>query len=213
VQWDGSALSLRWNRAAAAIRTAGGGVVWIDDGGEQRRLILSRDELTEGSIAYWPSSGDVNFRLEVTDGRNTASESVRAVRAPRADIGQPQTRTPESPLPARVDMEVMRRQAKLTELPRALHTILPPLSETTWKALRDEVTVDVRVDLDAAGKIRRVELASKPTGANREWNERALDASRRWAFAPARNGSRKVASSVVLHYHFGNPEMAQARVR
>jgi hypothetical protein len=47
------------------IRGANRGVLWIDDGSRRRHLDLKAEDLTQGSIQYWPSNSDVDFKLEV----------------------------------------------------------------------------------------------------------------------------------------------------
>jgi hypothetical protein len=90
--WAGSSLRIEWDRNSTPVRRASGGVLWIDDGEHHRRLDLGTDDLTQGSIQYWPTSGDVAFRLAVFTPETTASESVRAVSVPipaRAQIAEP----------------------------------------------------------------------------------------------------------------------------
>ena len=79
VDRDAGALRVRWDRGAAAIRNARSATLWINDGARQDRLTLDTAQLRQGSVAYWPSNDDVNFRLEVLDARRTVTESVRVV--------------------------------------------------------------------------------------------------------------------------------------
>ena len=82
VTWTGSSLDLRWDRHSQSIRRANGAVLTIDDGEQHRRLELALDDLTQGSIQYWPTSTDVAFRLDVFTSDATDSESVRVVNIP-----------------------------------------------------------------------------------------------------------------------------------
>ena len=63
---DGSNLSIRWDRQAAAIRNALSGVLVIEDGTSSRPVALSRVELETGSVVYPPNTRRVKLRLELT---------------------------------------------------------------------------------------------------------------------------------------------------
>lgn len=90
---DSSALSLRversagdllltWNRESDAIKNAAHGTLSIVDGDQHENVALDVSQLRTGSIAYTPSTGDVEFQLAVT-GQNSAqvqSESLRVLR-------------------------------------------------------------------------------------------------------------------------------------
>jgi len=75
----GKSLRLSWDHSA--VEQAGGALLWIKDGPEERRFELDAFQLSEGSVAYWPRSGDVTFRLELPQGGSRVSESVRAIGA------------------------------------------------------------------------------------------------------------------------------------
>lgn len=81
---EGDALRLHWDRTAPRIQTARSGALWITDGEHQEVLNLDAGQLRTGSILYWPSSADVNFRLDVTGGEGGTSESIRAISVPHS---------------------------------------------------------------------------------------------------------------------------------
>jgi hypothetical protein len=60
--------------------------------------------------------------------------------------------------------------------------------------------------------VKHAELASKHVEGPREFSDLALAASRHWTFVPARTGERSVASTILLHYRFGNPAQPAARL-
>ena len=62
---EGSNLSVRWNREAAAVRAAQKGVLEIEDGGRTKPVDLDSAQLSNGSILFTNSSGKVRFRLIV----------------------------------------------------------------------------------------------------------------------------------------------------
>jgi len=82
---EGGSLRLHWNGNAPAVKNAARAVLRIDDGGAQEKLQLDPAQLSGGSIAYWPRSRDVNFRLEVSGPSGYLAESVRAVGVPGAE--------------------------------------------------------------------------------------------------------------------------------
>jgi hypothetical protein len=63
VERTGENLTVRWNPAAPAIRSASNGVLEIDDGGETKRVELDRANLSGGSMVYRNTSGQIRFRL------------------------------------------------------------------------------------------------------------------------------------------------------
>ncbi|MBM3773561.1 MAG: hypothetical protein FJW37_00170 [Acidobacteria bacterium] len=75
----GNQLRLSWDRSSPAVRDARRGTLWIVDGGRRQELELDSGQLQYGSFAYWPTSRDVNFQLEVVGVLGAVSESVRTL--------------------------------------------------------------------------------------------------------------------------------------
>jgi hypothetical protein len=73
---EGGRLSLGWEREARAVQTGQCGILWIADGGIQRRLILDASQLRAGKLFYWPASKDVSFEIQVSEGENRGDETV-----------------------------------------------------------------------------------------------------------------------------------------
>jgi TonB family protein len=213
----GSSLHLQWNRDSPLIRGALRGVLWIGDGSQRRQIDLKAEDLKQGSIQYWPSSSDVDFKLEVLRPSGGASESIRALSIPLPALMETHARVPAPvrtvPAPfATVDFEVPRGRKQVTT-PQPLYRVIPADRADLRSRLKRRVAVDVRVDIDAAGKVKRAELVSKHSDAQREFESLALGASRGWTFTPARNGARRVPSQAVLHYHFESPPAMAAELR
>src|SRR5206468_11209815 len=72
-------LRLWWNRDSPIIQGAPAGVLWITDGARHLRVDLDKRLLSNGSIVYVPTEGDVEFELEVPANGRLVSESVRAL--------------------------------------------------------------------------------------------------------------------------------------
>lgn len=75
---------------------------------------------------------------------------------------------------------------------------------------RDEARVDVKVYIDATGKVEYGELLSNETRANRDLATLAVFSARRWQFTPARLADEPVSAEAVLHFKFfpDSPQMA-----
>ncbi len=79
VERSGPYLQVNWNRTAPAVLRAERGVLEITDGAHRKELRLDAGQVRTGSVAYAPLSGDVSFRLDLTGGGDTVSESLRVV--------------------------------------------------------------------------------------------------------------------------------------
>jgi len=108
VEPSGTDLLLTWNKNSAAIANATHGVLSINDGDKHENYDMDPTQLTTGSIIYTPVSGDVSFRMEVTDKNQTKTltESVRSLR------------TRPSPMPdGKTPASASTTQAKTTQPP------------------------------------------------------------------------------------------------
>jgi len=96
---EGGRLRLGWEREARAVQAGQCGILWIADGGIQRRLILDANQLRAGKLFYWPANKDVSFEIQLSEGEKRGGETVcgneaiaphepeerRAGREPRAE--------------------------------------------------------------------------------------------------------------------------------
>ena len=105
--------------------------------------------------------------------------------------------------PITVPPAVPERPASVAYVPpRPINQAQPTLPREISKMLYGEATVDVRVKIDATGRVAGVEAVSKP-GPLRPFLERAaLDAARLWRFSPAMMGDRPVAGETVVQFTF-----------
>jgi len=70
-------LTVKWNRDAAAVRSAQKGLLEIEDGAYAKPVDLDQAHLQSGSIVYRNSSNTVHFRLMVyLNGRLTVTENI-----------------------------------------------------------------------------------------------------------------------------------------
>ena len=66
-------------------------------------------------------------------------------------------------------------------------------------------SIDVRVYVDPAGRVQYAELETEASSVDSDLAALAVFSARRWQFAPAHLGDRKVPGEVVLRYRFGTP--------
>ena len=262
--------------------------MWIKDGQDTQRLELDAKQLSEGSVVYWPSHGDVDFRFEMASPGGSVSESIRAIGGPTkpavADLSaaavtvKPRAAPVHSGKPPRRNRVVAasRPVARALALPRAkppsgtagsipdapavpaevaatdsgkvlnsiapvksgegadpvvqvrvepvtgAHRSIPLIGRLSRRAdyvapsaLRDpglpnlshrqilrDVNINVKVYVNAAGKVDYSEVISKVAEADRDLASLAMFAGRRWEFVPARSAGSAVAGEVILHYRF-----------
>src|SRR5260370_27549140 len=69
-------LSLGWKREARAVPIGQCGILWITDGGIQRRIILDASQLRAGKLFYWPANKDVSFVIHLAEGESRGGEAV-----------------------------------------------------------------------------------------------------------------------------------------
>jgi len=97
---SGGGLRLSWDHQVSS--HFGNAVLWIHDGTDQQRIELDSHELSQGSVAYFPRTNDVNFRLDLLSSTERLSESVRAIGVQpsvAAVPGPPALASQPSPLP------------------------------------------------------------------------------------------------------------------
>jgi hypothetical protein len=86
-------LTLSWDRRAKPVEMARRGRLSVIDGGYERSVELSANQVRAGRLFYLASSGDVQFRLEIEqpDGRSVAeSISFLSVSAPLPAVDLPE---------------------------------------------------------------------------------------------------------------------------
>jgi outer membrane biosynthesis protein TonB len=64
-------------------------------------------------------------------------------------------------------------------------------------------TIEVRVSIDATGRVTRVE-AKPQRGVNSAVRKSIESSARSWTFKPARQGDEPIPSEFVLQFHFAN---------
>lgn len=105
-------LLLTWNRSSPPVQRAHRGSLTVQDGPQQKAIILDPSQLRTGSILYTPTSGDVVLRLDVFgEGNEVFSESVRVLASvPAAAASAPAP--PPAPQPASPPVVTPTRQER-----------------------------------------------------------------------------------------------------
>jgi CheY-like chemotaxis protein len=73
---EGDGLRLSWDGSAPGIRPGRCGILWIADGGTQRRVILDVSQLRAGTVFYWPHTNYVSIRLNISDANKGLGAAV-----------------------------------------------------------------------------------------------------------------------------------------
>jgi hypothetical protein len=87
--------------------------------------------------------------------------------------------------------------------PAPIHQDKPAVPPELRRRVTSEVSIDVKVFVNRAGKVEYAELLSNGTGANRDLASLAVFSSRRWQFSPASRDGAPVPAEVVLRFRFG----------
>lgn len=82
-----------------------------------------------------------------------------------------------------------------------LHQVVPAVPRKARDTIQGKVRVRVRVRVSPSGSVAGATLDSP--GPSRYFAKLALEAARRWKFAPAKADGREVASEWILRFEFG----------
>jgi TonB family protein len=111
----------------------------------------------------------------------------QAAPAQPAPIPQPPPRVQTAPPAATPRDEILQR-------------VLPEVPGPSLRTIQGRVKVSVRVDVDAAGNVAGAKLDS--AGPSKYFAQFALQAARRWKFAPATGDNSDQPRQWVLHFEF-----------
>jgi TonB family protein len=118
--------------------------------------------------------------------------------APPARSPEP---APESRIRVAVDAVSRTRAGKFVP-PTAVREERPVVPATLARQISREVSIEVKVYVDRAGKVEYAELLSNAARDNRELASLAVFASRRWQFAPAQRDGKPMPGEAVLRFRF-----------
>ena len=89
---------------------------------------------------------------------------------------------------------------------------MPNVSDSANRTIHGKVDVVVRVDVSASGTVENANLDSR--GHSRYFNEKALEAARKWRFKPAQRDGQAVPSVWTVRFRFvrSGPEVHAVEV-
>jgi Gram-negative bacterial TonB protein C-terminal len=194
----GSAWQVSWNPHATALHDARSVQMFVRAGDDQNRIDLSPHDLSAGIYKYEPSGNDVTFRLEVVESSGRISaESFRFVRGDLPHDAPPvAAHAPKAP-PAAPSTPARRIE------PKVIHRAPPVIAAGVRPRLTSPVALDVRVAIDARGRVTSAAPVVKPRkGLETYLAGTAVKAARLWRFEPARENGKPVAGAQTLHFVF-----------
>ena len=127
---------------------------------------------------------------------SSPKESARASVAAPAPAALRSTAAPSTPVTTNVDAKSSDAVAK----GEVLDQILPDVSQKAQATIRGTVRTSVKLHVDAAGNVTGAELFS--TGPSKYFADLALNAARRWDFAPAKRDGHNVPSDWLVRFEF-----------
>jgi TonB family protein len=122
----------------------------------------------------------------------TATAPAQVPQAPPAPVAQPAP----APQPA---PRVQAAPPAATPRDEILQRVLPEVPGQALRTIQGRVKVSLRVDVDASGNVAAATLDS--AGPSKYFAQLALQAARRWKFAPAPGDSDR-RREWVLHFEF-----------
>jgi hypothetical protein len=228
---EGERMRVVWDRNAPILREADSGVLSIRDGSFLRNFPLTSRQLRDpNDIIYSPSTSEVELKLEVRGSKIAKqSQSVLVVLGPRQDPDAVATRPPidaevvDEPQPKSVPAPpavaarlipavIIKREtgqgirSGSYRPPHPLGEIRATIPGQAQPLIRGPVEIDVRVAIDARGKVVEAKPVSQ-TGsfsglpAQQALITRALlNAASNSSFQPAQINSQAVPSELTLGF-------------
>jgi hypothetical protein len=95
------------------------------------------------------------------------------------------------------------RQVPQVQQPQVRRKVQPTVSPSLVAMLKRRVDLQVRVQVDANGRVTAAEPVGPLTGMGDFLARSAVNAARNWTFEPARRGTVALPSEVVLKFSFG----------
>ncbi|MBV8808564.1 MAG: TonB family protein [Acidobacteriaceae bacterium] len=86
--------------------------------------------------------------------------------------------------------------------PRPLKQVVPSQANFGYLELSRPVDIEVRVRIDARGKVAEAQVVNTPSGNENVLTSAALSAAKQWLFEPAQMGGDRVPSDHRIVFHF-----------
>jgi hypothetical protein len=148
-----------------------------------------------------PAAAPLNSAAATEAPKPAVANPPVAAEAPKPPAAKPAAEAPK-PAPARTDVGL---QTGDYAPPRPVQQTVPSLSANVRALLTREYIVDVKVNLDSAGRVLRAEPVRTEQNVPGYLGTSAAAAARLWRFEPARRGAVPVPSEIVLQFRFSPP--------
>jgi TonB family protein len=154
----------------------------------QRSALPSAQESQQDSLQAASEKQSVK-KDQSSTGTAPASASLRAA------VARPD-HAPSAPFVSNRDATIASGAVTPGEV---LNQVVPEVSQKSRNTIRGTVRVVIKVHVDSSGSVSAAEVASGPS---RFFADTALQAARRWDFAPAKVDGHAVPSEWLLHFDF-----------
>ena len=169
-----------------------------------RGLVLPREEPAPAAATVTlPDAPAVHAAVAPPPPSSTAFLKTPAP-VNRPDVAELPVRVSVEAVPAsRRSFPAILRRSPVSDYvpPVALHD--PGLVSPAHRSIAGNVRIDVKVYVNAAGKVDYSEMLSEVAESDRDLAALAVFSARRWEFIPARTSEGRVAGEMILHYRFG----------
>lgn len=207
VEKSGSGLAVNWNFEAPLFRNAGNVTLEIQDGGEQRKIALSRSERA-GTLFYTPHDPAVTLRLVIdsaTPGEPRKTEVIR--------LGAQNEQIAKAPVEqVAAEPPVKAQEAALPEETRA-RTESPPVSVWRVRAFAPPslskklptggIEIPVYVKIAPSGKVTASSTRKYDEALEFELANIATRAAMQWKFRPMKKrDGNQIYRDFVIHFRF-----------
>ncbi|MBV9745955.1 MAG: energy transducer TonB [Acidobacteriia bacterium] len=180
-------LRFQWN----PVLEGSSGMLTVHDGGHTLQIPLNRQQLESGNTIYYPETASVEARLEIyRDENHFIGESIATKLTGVAAFPDAATSLQAAKNPVQYVAAVPIRKVR-PAVPASLRSKLP-----------ESVSVEVKVQIDAAGKVTRAAPVGDLTDTQKLLAPGTVEAARLWSFEPARRNGQRVESESTLKFDF-----------
>ncbi|MEP6716486.1 MAG: hypothetical protein ABJC09_13030 [Terriglobia bacterium] len=168
-----------WNPSGTAFQGARGVSLFVRDGEDQNRIDLAPNDLRSGTYQYQPKGQDATFRLEVAEADgHISAESFRFIKG--------------APAPSLPAAAAKAEPSAPANTPRAVRKVAPVVAAGIRPRIHGSIPIDVRVVVNAKGRVASAVPVSSHSGLQSYLAERAVAAARKWRFEAGSPGSQTI---------------------
>jgi TonB family protein len=199
----------------------------LDAAGQERRA-----EKTRATSRKWASAVAVSLALalsaiviaarllnrqtnspRISEAPSIQPEQIRVQPRPERKPTMPQDAAPVSSRVGEAELPAAKPKTSASDFApgEVYRRVMPEVPSKARKTIQGKVKVSVRVHIDRSGGVTLAELDS--AGPSKYFAHLALEAARRWRFAPAKATDREVADEWILRFEFFRTKTKVVSVR